>query len=302
LIAEQINDATGNPAVERLGDVKNRRDDHAHILPVIHDGNQRAGRRPGPLRLSPVEERMKNRTSFADVRRRARLAGQVFHNVAHNLRYVVNDDYYWDRYVKNWEDSESAQRLEVLGAEWGNEEVFLSMLERLGSSDQLALEIGSGGGRITKRGVEIFRHVHAGDPSREMLRRLRESVPAENLSLHRLDGFTLEPFEDSSLDFVYSHDVFVHFSSLQVFPYLLEIRRVLKPQGVGLISFYNFVDDFAEFREMAVQFWDQRRYPPHMRIHFLTEEMIRRMLDDLGLELVEADVQNFMIVAFRKPA
>ena len=244
---------------------------------------------------------MQNRVSLANMRRTIRLAGQVCHNLSHNLRYVVNDDYYWDRYVKNWEDSGRAQRLEVLGAEWGNEETFLSMLERLGSSDRVALEIGCGGGRVTRRGVEIFRHVHAGDPSREMLRRLRDNVHAENMTLHRLDGFTLEPFEDASLDFVYSHDVFVHFSSLQVYPYLLEIRRVLKPQGTALVSFYNFVVDFAEFREMALRFWGQRRYPPHMRIHFLTEEMIRRMLDELGLELLEADAQNFLIVAFRKP-
>jgi hypothetical protein len=95
------------------------------------------------------------------MRRTIRLAGQVCHNLSHNLRYVVNDDYYWDRYVKNLEDSGQAQRLEVLGAEWGNEETFLSMLERLGSSDRVALEIGCGGGRVTRRGVEIFRHVHA---------------------------------------------------------------------------------------------------------------------------------------------
>lgn len=78
---------------------------------------------------------MQNRVSLANMRRTIRLAGQVCHNLSHNLRYVVNDDYYWDRYVKNWEDSGQAQRLDVLGAKWGNEETFLSMLERLGSSD-----------------------------------------------------------------------------------------------------------------------------------------------------------------------
>jgi ubiquinone/menaquinone biosynthesis C-methylase UbiE len=234
--------------------------------------------------------------------RRLRLAGQVLHNLRENVRNVVNDDYYWDRYARDWRDSARGDAHEVLGGEWKNEEIFLEMLRRYGSRDQVALEIGAGGGRITIPAVEIFRHVHAADVSREMLRQVRETVAAANLTLHRIDGFTLEPFADASLDFVFSHDVFVHFSSLQVYPYFAEIRRVLKPGGTALISFYNFVRHFDEFRRMSMRFWSGRRFPPHMRVHLLTEEMLRTMLDDLQLDVVEIDTENFLIVAFRKPS
>jgi hypothetical protein len=37
-----------------------------------------------------------------------------------------------------------------------------------------------------------------------------------------------------------------------------------------------------------------------MRVHFVTEEMVRTMLDELGLEAVEIDKTNFLIAVFRK--
>jgi SAM-dependent methyltransferase len=132
-------------------------------------------------------------------------------------------------------------------------------------------------------------------------RRGRESVHATNLTWHELDGFTLRGFADSSVDFVFSHDVFVHFSSLQVLPYLREIWRVLRPGGLGLISFYDFSNSVDLFDSLSMDFWAQRRFPPHMRIHFLTEEMLRSLLDRTGFEILDLDRTNFLIGAFRKP-
>jgi len=37
-----------------------------------------------------------------------------------------------------------------------------------------------------------------------------------------------------------------------------------------------------------------------LRIHFVTEEMLRIMLDDLSLEVIEIKKQNFLIAVFRK--
>jgi hypothetical protein len=95
--------------------------------------------------------------------------------------------------------------------------------------------------------------------------------------------------------------VFVHFSSLQVYPYLLEIRRVLKPGGVGLISFYNFPRHFDLFKEMSIGYAKAHVYPPHMRVHFLTHEMLALMLADAGLREAEIDTANFLISVFQGP-
>lgn len=218
----------------------------------------------------------------------------------HNLLYSLNDEVYWDEYVRLWEKENSARGLSTLGNEWSKEEVFLSLLQQYARKDARALEIGCGGGRITATAVQLFRHVCAADVSREMLRKCRGSLRAENASYHKLDGFALGEFSDASIDLVYSHDVFVHFPALQVYPYLIEIKRVLKPGGHGLVSFLPFVAQFGWFKQLSLEYFGQRRVPPHMRHYFVTEEMVRTMLADLDLGVREVRSEHYLIVAFQK--
>ena len=163
-----------------------------------------------------------------------------------------------------------------------------------------ALEIGCGGGRITGTAVKVFKHVYATDVSEEMLRKAGEAITAANVSFHKLDGFTLKDFPDSNIDFVYSHNVFVQLSSIQIYPYLMEIKRVLKDGGIGLVSCYDFVDQFELFKEYSLKFWNQRKPPVYRRLHFVTEEMLRTMLAYLELQVLEVRKDRFLIAAFRK--
>ena len=220
--------------------------------------------------------------------------------VRHNLLYSLNDEVYWDEYARLWEKVNAKRGLQFLGDEWSREERFLELLVQYSRPDASALELGCGGGRITAAAAKLFRHVHATDVSREMLRKCRESVRAPNVSFHKLDGFTLEEFADASVDFVYSHDVFVHFPALQVYSYLLEFRRVLKPGGQGLISFLHFVTQFEWFKQLSLDYFRQRRVPPHARHYFVTEEMLRAMLADLGLSIREIRSEHYLVVVFQK--
>jgi ubiquinone/menaquinone biosynthesis C-methylase UbiE len=214
--------------------------------------------------------------------------------------YVLNDATYWDAYVHEWETSST--NLKRLGNEWKGEEIFLDLLRSYAKPDQDALEIGCGGGRVTASAVQYVRHLNAADISTQMLRKCAESLQASNLTFHKLDGFTLNEFEPDSLDLVFSHDVFVHFSSLQVYSYLKEIARVLRPGGLGLISFYNYDVSFELFKQMSLDLQERRMFPPHMRVHFITLPMLRRMLDDLALTEVMVDMRNFLILGFERPA
>ncbi|MCI2425344.1 class I SAM-dependent methyltransferase [Candidatus Acetothermia bacterium] len=220
--------------------------------------------------------------------------------IIQSLSCIYNDEVYWDAYVHDWRKSGQASQLDCLGNEWKGEEIFLSLLEKYSSPRSHALEIGCGGGRITSRAAELFQRIHAADISSEMLRQCQRTLPYKNVSYHKLDGFTLREFSDSSIDLVFSHDVFVHFSSLQVYPYLQEIKRVIRTDGIALISFYNFFHHFELFKEMSFKFHNDRRFPPHMRVHFLTEDMLRHMLADLRLEIVEIEKTNFLISCFRR--
>lgn len=236
--------------------------------------------------------------SFSRYLRSLKKVPRVLRHLRRNAAYVLNDESYWDEYSREWS---SDGKSKVLGEEWTHQEDFLEVLQKYSSNDVRALEIGCGGGRIAAEAVRWFGHVHACDVSRQMLERCRQSVQAPNISFHRLDGFTLAEFPESTVDLVYSHDVFVHFSSLQVYPYFGEIRRVLKPGGIGVISFTEFSASFKEFKETSQLYWSRRWFPPHMRIHFITREMVGRMLDDLGLETCEMTVRHYLVAAFRKP-
>lgn len=220
--------------------------------------------------------------------------------VSRDINHAANEELFWDQYVKDWEKAEKFKNGKYVGSEWKFEEDFLSLLQKYAAPEKEALEIGCGGGRITATGVKLFKHVHAADFSEEMLRKARKTVAGPAVSFHKVDGFTLKDFSDSSLDFVYSHDVFVQLSSLQVYPYLMEIQRVLKPGGVGLVSFYDFVEQFEMFKQTSLKFWTQRVFPVYRRLHFLTEEMLRAMLLDIGLQILEVQKRRFLSVAFRK--
>jgi ubiquinone/menaquinone biosynthesis C-methylase UbiE len=133
-----------------------------------------------------------------------------------------------------------------------------------------------------------------------MLRKTKEVIRVPNVSFHKLDGFTLKEFADGCLDFVYSHDVFVQLSSVQVYTYFLEIERVLKTGGVGLVSFYDFVDRFDMFRTTSVKLTAARSGPGARRLHFVTEEMIRTMLADTRLVPMEIQKRRFLTAVFCK--
>ena len=94
--------------------------------------------------------------------------------------------------------------------------------------------------------------------------------------------------------------MFVHFSSLQVYSYLREIWRTLAPGGRVVLSFYDFHKHFGLFRDMSLDYQQQRILPPHMRVHFVTEEMLRHMLKGVGFEVLEVDKRNFLVAAFQK--
>lgn len=213
---------------------------------------------------------------------------------------MENNKEFWDVYVRNFINNPNNKKYKLLGNNWKGEDIFLSLLQKYSSHNLTALEIGCGGGRITETASKYFKNIYATDISHEMIKKASEDVLANNISWKVSDGFSLDDFANSSIDFIYSHDVFVHFSSMQTYPYLKHMYRVLKPNGYGMISFYNFVTHFNLFKNESWRFNKQKQFPPSMRHHFVTVEMITTMLKDLKFTIREIDATNFLIVVFRK--
>lgn len=211
-----------------------------------------------------------------------------------------NNKDFWDNYVRKFESNPENKKYKLLGNNWKGEETFIKLLHKYSKSTNLALEIGCGGGRITEMASFLCGKIIATDISPEMIRKASQEVTAKNIEWKTNDGFALDEYKSNSIDLVYSHDVFVHFSSMQTYPYLYHIKRILKPNGLGIISFYNYIKHFNLFKNESLRFNKNKIFPPSMRHHFVTQQMLELMLNDLGYEIVEFDLTNFLIVVFRK--
>jgi ubiquinone/menaquinone biosynthesis C-methylase UbiE len=57
-------------------------------------------------------------------------------------------------------------------------------------------------------------------------------------------------YEDSKFDFVYALSVFTHLDETLQFQWLLELRRVLRPEGILILTVYNEKQELEERDEL----------------------------------------------------
>jgi SAM-dependent methyltransferase len=109
-------------------------------------------------------------------------------------------------------------------------------LERHGTSvDELEslLDFGCGCGRVTRYWGERG-GVHGSDTSREAVEWCRRNLPFARFELNRLEPPLA--FSDGSFDLVYALSVFTHLPLELQRAWLLELRRVLRPDGLLLMT------------------------------------------------------------------
>lgn len=105
-------------------------------------------------------------------------------------------------------------------------------------SDKLILEIGCGTGYGTNYLSKYARNVIAVDVWREGIQYCRGKYAKDNLTFLLANGVCL-PFESDSFDVAVSFQVIEHVNPQNVLPYLLEIKRVLKREGLFILSTVN---------------------------------------------------------------
>ena len=106
-----------------------------------------------------------------------------------------------------WTDSE----FYALGeSDWSD---FIAQWVRYGVEKQTCLEIGCGAGRLTRAMVSTFQDVYAVDVSNKMIEYARAHVDRTKVTLFQTNGVVL-PFQEGSINAVFSAHVFQHFDSL----------------------------------------------------------------------------------------
>lgn len=203
----------------------------------------------------------------------------------------------WERVAQWYKGKEG----EHLGDNWSADEIgvdvpseqVVSYLDEvvfapfLGSCDVL-LEIGPGGGRFTEILLPKCKQLIALDTSSTMLKLLRQRFPASAHIEYVLgDGKGLSRVPDRSIDVVFCYDVFVHLQHWDIYNYLTETRRVLKPGGKAVIHYANTFSELGWKVFLSQVPRSLNRHKQYGTFMVMTPEIMREFVQRAGLELVE---------------
>lgn len=167
------------------------------------------------------------------------------------------------------------------------------------------VEIGPGGGRFTAVLLPRCRRLVAVDTSATMLELLRARFAGEaRLECVRLDGTGLGPVADRAADAVVSFDVFVHLPQWDVFNYLREIHRVLRPGGKAVVHHGNVFSELGWANFIDEIPYTVNRHKPYGNFAVMTPELMRGFVSRAGLAMVDCRtdvIGRDAIALLRKP-
>jgi SAM-dependent methyltransferase len=221
----------------------------------------------------------------------------------------------WEAYARAFD-----RRRGHLGDEWNLPDVLgidvapgeivptidrLHVAPFLGACDAI-LEIGPGGGRWTTILLPKCRRLVAADTSRTMLDMVRARFAGDpRLECLHLDGHGLGPVADASVDAVFSFDVFVHLPQWDVFQYLRETARVLRPGGKAVIHHGNVFSELGWRNFLDEVPYTVGRHKPYGNFAVMTPELMRGFAERAGLvvEACRTDIVRRDAITFaHKPA
>lgn len=204
----------------------------------------------------------------------------------------------WDKYARDYKRREDGQHL---GDEWSeperlgvdvpperlvaylDETVFAPFL----GQPRVLLEIGPGGGRFTEILLLKCERLLAADTSPAMLKLLRERFGGNSkIEYMLLDGRGLSSLADASVDAAFAYGVFVHLQYWDIYNYLLELKRVLKPGGRAIIQHANTFSELGWKRFLFEVPQALNKHKPSWAFSPMTPEVMKELVERAGLRLV----------------
>lgn len=160
------------------------------------------------------------------------------------------------------------------------------------AGDQV-LELGCGVARIGRELAPSCAHWTGVDISGNMIERAAErTAHQDNVSLYRLDRNNLEVIPNHSIDKAYSIAVMCHMDKEDLYLYLVELQRVVKPGGMIFIETWNLAHPVGWKRwEYEVQHWshsDQAVRKDVSRNQFCTPDEFELYQRQAGFEVIRS--------------
>lgn len=165
-----------------------------------------------------------------------------------------------------------------------DEKVFTPFV---GSCETL-LEIGAGGGRFTEVLLPKCNKLIAADTSPTMIKLLKQRfAPNTKIEYLLLDGRGLAPVPDKSVDAAFSYGVFVHLQHWDIYNYLTELKRVLKPGGRAIVHHANTFSELGwkKFLNDLLASLNKHKLP--WTFTLMTPEIMKEFTQRAGLKLVD---------------
>ena len=174
-----------------------------------------------------------------------------------------------------------------MGASWGGLETFMGLVEKHVARTAHALELGTGGGRVTRHIRPLVGTLVANDISERILDEARAATadlaPIEFRVTYGLGA----DFRDKEFDAVIGHELLMQFDFDELLRYCSNIFRTLKPGGLFIASVYTF----DEPQDIAAHMTMIREHGAGVRSPFRVHRMPRRTYQDIfeacGFEVVE---------------
>jgi SAM-dependent methyltransferase len=222
----------------------------------------------------------------------------------------------WDSYAQRRKESEGTSVGDVwsnprtIGIDVDRPEDVVPYLDRevftpfFGHAEVL-LEIGPGAGRFTEVLLPKCDKLIAVDTSSTMLGLLKERFADQDKIEYVLSkGRGLRRVPDSSVDAAFSYGVFVHLQHWDIYNYLAELHRVLKPGGKALIQHSHTFSELGwrKFRKEVPRQLNQHKLYQSFIVNSpeLMAEFVRRaglQVEDQLTEVARRDC----ITLIRKP-
>jgi len=164
----------------------------------------------------------------------------------------------------------------------------------------VVLELGCGVGRIGREIAPLCHRWFGVDISENLIKIAGQRMGhLNNVEFNVLEKTSLSSYPGHTFDKVYSHAVFIHMDKEDLFLYLREIARVLKPSGLLYFDTWNLKNTVGWERwMMEVDVWaqsDQKERKHVSRNQFSTPDEISLYVEKSGLDELFSLPDSFWI-------